>query len=349
MSSLYLRRNSNEVALAFQALPLEYALAESTLQSMSRRSSLITDIKSDLATDVQRDLVERLLLHNADTVVLDGCRCTAIQCAFIALCHCASIAKLLLEQRAKEKELEQQKLQKSIDKRVLLSSKGFVYLRDVDSTIVEELRYFTEENFVGTVLAGYESPRAIVTREAAEALSRVQADIAEDGYSLVIYDAYRPQRAVNHIVEWAQDHTDQCAKQKYYPCIEKSDIVPHGYVAPCSGHTRGSTLDLTIIKKSVGRPLPHVELKVTHKQLRNGKWIPYLDDGTVDMGTSFDFFGEASNHDSDLVNEEQNKMRNYLRDKMRKHGFRHLPEEWWHYTLDDEPYADTYFDFIVEH
>jgi D-alanyl-D-alanine dipeptidase len=340
-----LRRDSFDLAQAFLALPMEQALAD--LQR--RESHCSAELKHEHAAEMHHQLVEQLLLHSDDLVLsVSGCELTALQCCLVALYECIPIAKLLLEIKSQEYVREQRRKSttETQSHREDLASRGFVYLHDVDPTIKEHLRYFTEENFVGRVITGYESPRAIVTRECAHALSRVQADLALDGYSLVIYDAYRPQRAVDSIVEWTHDHTDTCAKHKYYPSVDKEEIVPQGYVAPCSGHTRGSTLDLTIIK-STKRLRPGCTL--THRQLRNGDWIPFLDDGTVDMGTSFDFFGVASGHDSELVSDEHTQMRNYLRDKMRKHGFRHLPEEWWHYTLEDEPYEDTYFNFDIIH
>lgn len=221
---------------------------------------------------------------------------------------------------------------------------GFVYLDDVDPTVIQHLRYYTNENFVGKRLEGYKSNKVILTRQTAEALSTIQKELLKDGYSLVIYDAYRPQRTVDFFVKWAADISDQVEKEKYYPTINKADVFKLGYVAAKSGHTRGSTVDLTIIKTNT--PLKAIELQ--KRQLTDGSWIPFLEDGTVDMGSSLDLFGEASHHDSTLIAPEFLRMRNYLRNIMKKHGFNDYNEEWWHYTLQNEPFPDTYFDFEVK-
>jgi D-alanyl-D-alanine dipeptidase len=221
---------------------------------------------------------------------------------------------------------------------------GFVYIKDIDPTIIENLRYFSSENFVGRKIEGYLANRVILTKEAAEALAKVQRELIQEGYSIVVYDAYRPQRAVNSIIEWSSDATDQIAKTRYYPSIDKADIFKLNYIAKQSGHSRGSTVDLSIIK--IGSPLKPIELE--ERQLRNGKIVPFLDDGTLDMGTSFDLFNEASHHDNDLIDTKFMKRRNYLREIMKENGFSEYKKEWWHYTLKDEPFPETYFDFPVE-
>jgi len=221
--------------------------------------------------------------------------------------------------------------------------KGFVYLKDIDPTIIENLRYYSNENFMGRKIDGYKSGKVILTKQAAEAISNVQKVLLKDGYSLVIYDAYRPQRAVDSFVQWGADIDDQGEKEKYYPAINKADVFELGYVAVKSSHTRGSTVDLTIIKTNDS--LKAIEIK--KRQLKDESWIPFLDDGTVDMGSSFDLFGEASHHDSNLIGSQFLIMRNYLRETMKKYGFNEYKEEWWHYTLKDEPFPDTYFDFEI--
>jgi D-alanyl-D-alanine dipeptidase len=198
---------------------------------------------------------------------------------------------------------------------------GFVYITDVIPTALLEIRYFSEDNFVGAVIDGYEAPKAILTREAAQALKTAADKLYGQGYYIKIFDAYRPQRAVNHFVRWAEDLDDTKMKEKYYPDLDKSVLFKLGYIAERSGHSRGSTVDLTLIDISTGEEL--------------------------DMGSGFDFFGEISNHGTSLITPEQEKNRNILRDAMVDAGFEVYPEEWWHYKLKDEPYPDTYFDFPV--
>jgi len=219
-----------------------------------------------------------------------------------------------------------------------------VYLHDVDPSIIEHLLYVTSNNFMCRPIVGYKANKVIVTWQAAQALAKVQADIKNDDYSLVIYDSYRPQRAVDSFVVWSQDLNDQAGKALYYPDIDKADAFKLEYIAKKSGHTRGSTADLTIIELGkLPKPVSLVERK-----LANGQIIHFRDDGTVDMGSSVDFMGEVSHPDSQLIEPQAIKMRNYLQDKMAKHGFVGVKTEWWHFTLNPEPFPDTYFDFEVQ-
>lgn len=220
---------------------------------------------------------------------------------------------------------------------------GFVYLTDVDPAVIENVRYATNQNFLGRVVPGYTSKRVVCTKEAAIALKAAHGDLQQQGYRLVIYDGYRPQRSVDAFVKWADDLHDLTAKSLYYPTIDKKDLFKLDYIADKSGHTRGSTFDLSIIKK--GETLK--PLTVSERQLSSGEKIPFLDDNTIDMGSSFDLFHPVSHHDSPLVNEEYTKRRNQLRDIMKKHGFKEYKEEWWHYTLANETYPNKYFDFVV--
>ena len=176
---------------------------------------------------------------------------------------------------------------------------------------------------MGTRVDGYEEPCALLTREAAAALRAVSDDVIAKGYRLKIYDAYRPQKAVNHFVRWSKDFNDTKMKSYFYPDLTKDVLFPQGYIAEKSGHSRGSTLDLTLF-----------DMK-TEKE--------------VDMGGTFDFFGLQSHPDyrgSDL-SETQYQNRMILREAMLRHGFKPLDEEWWHFTLENEPYPDTYFQFPV--
>jgi D-alanyl-D-alanine dipeptidase len=222
--------------------------------------------------------------------------------------------------------------------------KGFVYLKDIDPTIIQNMRYYSDENFVGKNVEGYKAPEAILTIEAAKALKVVQAEIKKDGYSLIIYDAYRPQKAVQHFLRWSKDNIDQKNKESFYPYIDKSKCFTLGYIAERSSHSRGSTVDLSIIKL---RQKVNNNPKVIKRKLKDERVISYLDDNTVDMYTSFDLFDEASHHDSKLIDKQYLAKRNYLRSKMQKHNFKACQIEWWHYTLEDEPYKDQYFNFDI--
>ena len=221
---------------------------------------------------------------------------------------------------------------------------GFVYLKDLEPTIIENLRYYSSENFFGRKLDGYEKNYVILSDAAAKALSNVQQQLLKDGYSLVVYDAYRPQKTVDLFVKWSKDFSDQSQKEKYYPNTDKKDLFELGYIAEKSGHSRGSTVDLTIIQ--LNNPLKSVVLE--KRRLKDGSVVTYLDDGTVDMGTSFDLFDKASHHDSEIIDEKFLNCRNYLRSVMKQNGFNDYQKEWWHYTLKDEPFTDTYFNFSVE-
>ena len=221
---------------------------------------------------------------------------------------------------------------------------GFVYLDEQDKTIQASVRYFSTENFVGARVDGYKAARIVITKQAAQALSKVQKELLENGYSLVVYDAYRPQKAVNHFMRWSEDLNDQAMKAKYYPKIDKRNVFDRGYVAKKSGHTRGSTIDLSIIKVDGKLKAPIFALR----SVKGCEALPFLDDGTVDMGSSWDLLDQASHHSSPKVADECATQRNYLRTKMEKQGFRAYEQEWWHYTLNNEPFPDTYFDFDIE-
>ena len=199
---------------------------------------------------------------------------------------------------------------------------GFVVVSDWIPDVMLEVRYYSTYNFVGTKIDGYDAPIAILTREAADALKQVSEELSLKGYRLKIYDAYRPQCAVDHFKRWAEDMDDTLMKDYFYPHVDKKDLFHQGYIASRSGHSRGSTVDLTLF------------------DMRTGK--------DVDMGGTFDYFGMQSHADySKTLTEEQISNRQLLRDAMRSHGFRGISTEWWHFTLQDEPYPDQYFNFPV--
>jgi len=199
---------------------------------------------------------------------------------------------------------------------------GFVYVKDQIPDIKLNIRYAGSNNFIGKPVNAYNKPVAILTQEAADALEKVQKDLMSEGYCLKIFDAYRPQTAVNHFMEWARNPGDTLTKQKFYPEVAKKDLFQLGYIATKSGHSRGSTVDLTIIDAQTEQE--------------------------VDMGSTYDFFGDISHHSTDKITKEQKANRSLLKRIMIKNGFRPYPEEWWHYTLRNEPHPETYFDFPVQ-
>ena len=198
---------------------------------------------------------------------------------------------------------------------------GFVSLVRVVPDALLDLRYYGTYNFVGERIDGYEAPCALLTREAAGALARVSAEALRLGYRLKVYDAYRPQRAVAHFVRWAEDVADVRMKPYFYPDVDKADLFRLGFIAHRSGHSRGSTVDLTLFDMAAGRE--------------------------ADMGGPFDFFGERSHPDYPGVTPAQRANRLLLRNLMLGQGFRPLSTEWWHFTLAEEPYPETYFDFPI--
>ena len=198
----------------------------------------------------------------------------------------------------------------------------FVYLNEIIPTAHYDIRYYGENNFVGTRIDGYKAPLAIMTRKAAAALKSVSDDLESKGYSLMIHDAYRPQKAVNHFVRWSLDTKDVKMKKQYYPLLDKRNLFKLGFIAKKSGHSRGSTIDLTLVNNKTG-----VE---------------------VDMGSPYDFFGDISYYDTMLINKVQKANRKLLKDAMVKQGFKPYTKEWWHFTLIKEPYPTRYFDFNVE-
>lgn len=200
-------------------------------------------------------------------------------------------------------------------------SSDFVLLAEAVPDAILEIRYYSTYNFVGDRIKGYEQPVAILTKEAAAALKNVSDELKTKGYRLKIFDAYRPQMAVSHFMSWALDPNDVRMKKYFYPKLEKNTLFPLGYIAEHSGHSRGSTVDLTLFDMNLEKE--------------------------VDMGGTFDYFGELSHPDYTKITKQQFNNRMILRDAMLKHGFKPLVEEWWHFTLKDEPYPNTYFTFPV--
>ena len=202
---------------------------------------------------------------------------------------------------------------------------GFVYARDVIPDIKIELRYYSQDNFIGRRIDGYSNPRCILTKKAADAIRKVKAELKPFNLGLKIYDAYRPQRAVDHFVRWAKDHRDRKMKARYYPAVAKKDLFKKGYIAKKSGHSRGSTVDLTIITVDSGR-----------------------NSEELDMGSGFDFFSPISWPGNSSISPSSRAHRMLLQTLMKKYGFEPYSREWWHFTLKDEPFPKTYFNFPVE-
>ena len=224
---------------------------------------------------------------------------------------------------------------------------GFVYLHEVDPSILVQMRYLSDQNFIGKPLNGYKKPVVILTREAAEALAKLQQDVKKDGYTVVVYDAFRPQKTVDQFVAWGDDINDNKMKALYYPRVAKHDVFRLQYVAEKSTHTRGSTVDLSLLP--AGQTLKDIkDITPVKRTLADGFEVFFLDDGTLDMGTSFDLFDEASHPASQLVAQNYQKNRQYLQDKMQQYGFEGVETEWWHFTFKNEPFPDTYFDFDIE-
>lgn len=197
---------------------------------------------------------------------------------------------------------------------------GFDKIYNVIDDAVFDLRYYSDYNFTGHKIRGYNAPVAYMTKEALQALAKAAADLRQQGYRILVWDAYRPQKAVDHFVEWINDPND-LGNKSFYPRLQKIDLITGEYVYPKSGHTRGSTIDLTIVKQ---------------------------DGSFVDMGGTFDLFSEVSHPNYKKLTKKQKRNRKILRDAMVKAGFVPLETEWWHFTLKDEPYKGVYFNFDVE-
>ncbi len=203
-----------------------------------------------------------------------------------------------------------------------MDNSDFVKITDVVPDVILEIRYYSTYNFVGDRIDGYEAPVAMMTKEAANALKIASDNLIEKGYRLKVFDAYRPQTAVNHFIRWAEQVDDVRMKEYFYPNVDKSLLFELEFICARSSHSRGSTVDLTLFDMNTERE--------------------------VDMGGTFDWFGEESYPTYTNLTDEQLAMRQTLRDAMMDAGFKPFTTEWWHFTLADEPYPDTYFDFPVK-
>jgi D-alanyl-D-alanine dipeptidase len=223
---------------------------------------------------------------------------------------------------------------------------GFVALQDVDSTILEDIRYATEHNFVGRRIDGYLEPRCLLTERAAQALRQAQGAARGKGYSLKVYDCYRPLRAGEDFKRWAKLPDAQTMKAEFFPGLAKDALFTDGYVSSGrSAHSRGSTVDLTLVALPprdqrpfvLGEPLTPCTAPVAQR----------FPDNTIDMGTGYDCFDARSHPLDTRITGPARQNRLLLQQLMVDAGFRGSTTEWWHFTLVDDPLPDTYFDFPV--
>ncbi len=211
--------------------------------------------------------------------------------------------------------------------------------------IILDLRYLTNHNFLGVPVDGYKTEKCYITKIAADSLAKVQAELRKFNLTLKVYDAYRPQRAVDQFVRWANDLSDTLTKKEFYPTINKSRLFIDGYIAEKSGHSRGSTVDLTIVPI----PIPFQPEFEIDKQCECFKSTEHrFKDNSIDMGTGFDCFDSLSHTENNELTSQQRVNRLLLKSLMDKYGFNNLTEEWWHYTLRNEPFPKTYFDFEIK-
>ncbi len=222
----------------------------------------------------------------------------------------------------------------------------FSYLRDEAPSILQEMRYTTAFNFIGEPIEGYEEPECILTTRAARALANVQTEMEGQGYSLKVYDCYRPQTAVNHFVRWANGDSETM-KQAFYPEEPKRLLFSRGYIARRSGHSRGSTVDLTLVRLPYVEPGPYPDPVDGLLPRCDRSLGQRYAEGDLDMGTAYDCLSPLSATLSRNVSQEARGNRLLLRDAMSRHRFRNYSKEWWHYTLRNEPFERTYHDFPV--
>lgn len=220
---------------------------------------------------------------------------------------------------------------------------GFTSIADIDPSIELDIRYVGSNNFLGRPVAGYEGPACILTTPAAMALLDVQRNAVERGLSLKVYDCFRPQRAVDDFVRWAAD-PDDVMKASMYPEVPKDELFSQGYIAERSGHSRGSTVDLTLVPTGTSQP----EVDPFGPRDCRGDVRARFPDNSIDMGTGYDCFDALSHTDNPAVGQAALANRHLLRELMEDAGFENYPREWWHYTLRDEPHTDQFFDFPVK-
>ena len=226
-------------------------------------------------------------------------------------------------------------------------STGLVDVQSINPDIRVEARYATEWNFVGRPIEGYRAGRCYLTKKAANALSKVQKEVAKQKLSLLVFDCYRPQRAVTQFVSWTKDPTDGKMKSFFYPDEPKDQLIARGYIDAKSGHSRGSTVDLTLVKTSMKHDSSKIlQYRESGTDCRRPVGIEKT--GQLDMGTAYDCFSEVAHTANPTVSAEARKNRELLKAAMERAGFSNYPKEWWHFTLKDEPHKDQYFDFEIQ-
>jgi D-alanyl-D-alanine dipeptidase len=221
---------------------------------------------------------------------------------------------------------------------------GFVYLGDIDPTIIQDMRYAGAHNFVGRPIAGYESAECVLTEKAARALAKVQAQLAAKKLSLIVWDCYRPTRATAEFIRWTKDTNDTKMKAEFYPRIDKSRIFELGYLSSRSAHSRGSTVDLGIAPMAAKVPKFDSATPLASCIVPKGQ---RFDDGALDFGTGYDCMDELSATDSAGIGPQARANRHMLRDLMVAAGFKPYRREWWHFELSDEPFPNQSFDFPI--
>ena len=224
--------------------------------------------------------------------------------------------------------------------------KDFVYLSDVDPSIEQDMRYAGADNFTGRKVPGYDAPECVLVRQAAEALKAVQADVKAKGLSLKVYDCYRPRQAVAAFVAWSKAPDDPNSKAVHYPALAKTELFPQGYIAAVSGHSRGATMDLTLVPLDADPVQP-----ATGGNALGACTAPAAGreaDTSIDMGTGFDCFDVKANTAVPGLSMAQQQNRQMLVDAMARHGFKSYDKEWWHFTLENEPFPNTVFDFPID-
>lgn len=224
--------------------------------------------------------------------------------------------------------------------------KDIVSLTEVEPSIRHDPRYFGPHNFVGTKIDGYHAPKCLLTHAAADALRQAQAEFAAFGFTIKVYDCYRPQRAVDHFVRWAKDLKNTKMKAEFYPNVKKEHLFMDGYIAERSGHSRASTVDLTIIPIGA-KPTRSYKDGEKLTDCRSPVKTRFPDNG-LDMGTGYDCFDPLAHTANMRLTAEQRKNRLLLKAVLEKHGFENYEKEWWHFTLKHEPYPESYFNFPVE-
>jgi D-alanyl-D-alanine dipeptidase len=221
---------------------------------------------------------------------------------------------------------------------------GFVYLRDVDPTIQQDMRYAGGNNFTGNTVPGYGAAECVLVRQAADALKAVQADVKAKGFTLRVYDCYRPTVAVAAFVAWSKVRDDPKAKAAWYPNLNKAELFPE-YIATRSGHSRGATLDLTLAPLAEAATMPSAE--AAKPRACTAPQQGHAPDGSLAMGTSFDCFDVKANTAAPGLTPEERDDRAMLVEAMQARGFKNYAKEWWHFTFEPEPYPETYFDFPI--